>query len=144
MLKLFNLKLLESLMAKITISRLFEISQYLTTKAGQELRPALAYISEFAEVTLRNLRNGLTFSDNLDCEIKQVSVRDGVETIISIASKRRPSRIYIDRIIDNTFYVVNAYGWKFNSVGDVVIKVKFDGTPSSSLDITLNLVIFFG
>lgn len=131
-------------MAKITVSRLFEISSYLTTKAGQELRPALSYISEFAEVTLRNLRNGLTFADNLDCELKRVSVREGTEAIISIASNRRPSRIYVDRVIENTYYSITSFGWKFNSNGDVVIKIKFDGTPATSLEIPIDIMISFG
>ncbi len=131
-------------MAKITISRLFEISQSLSTKAGQELRPALQYISEFAEVTLRNLRNGLTFADNLDCQIKRVSVRSGVETVVSIDGTKRASRVTVDKVVENTYYVVSAFGWKYNSNGDIVIKVTLDGSPPSSLDIVLDIVIHFG
>ncbi len=130
-------------MAKITISRIFEISQYLTTKSGQELHDALSYISEFAEVSLRNLRNGLTFEDNMSCETKRVTVRSGVETIISISSSRRASRIYIDRSVNSTYFVVTGFGWKYNTSGNIVIKVIFEGTPPSSLDIPVDIVIHF-
>jgi len=34
-------------MAKITISRLFEVSKYMATDAGKELGDALQYLSEF-------------------------------------------------------------------------------------------------
>ncbi len=37
-------------MAKITVSRIFELSKYLATKSGQELKDALGYMSDFAEV----------------------------------------------------------------------------------------------
>ena len=53
-------------MAKISVSKIFELSKYLATKSGQELKDALIYLSEFAEVSLRTLRNGLTFRDNFD------------------------------------------------------------------------------
>lgn len=131
-------------MAKITISRLFEISQSLATKSGQELRPALQYISEFAEVTLRNLRNGLTFADNLDCQIKRVSVRSGVESVVSVANNRRATRVTVDKVVSDTYYVVSKFGWKYNSNGALVINVTLDGSPPSSLDITLDIVIHFG
>jgi hypothetical protein len=133
-------------MAKITISRIFEISKYLATKAGQELRDPLTYLSEFAEVTLRNLRNGLTFADNLDCEVKRVSVRNDLETIVSTSTSdsKRAVRITVDRAIDGTYYVVNSFGWKYNANGDIVIKATFDGTPAASLAIPLDIVIHFG
>ncbi len=133
-------------MARITISRIFEISKYLTTKAGQELRDPLQYLSEFAELTLRNLRNGLTFVDNLDCEVKQVTVRSGVETVVSITANpsRRVVRLTVDRAIDGTFYVLDSFGWKYNAQGAIVIKATFAGSPPASLDIPLVIVLHFG
>lgn len=130
-------------MAKITISRIYELSKYLGTQAGKELQDPLTYMSEFAELTLRNLRNGLTFNDNLDCVTKRVTVKNNTETIVSIASKKRAVRINIDRAIDDTFYVVTGFGWKFNTDGDVVIKVTFAGSPGTA-DIPIDIIIHFG
>lgn len=131
-------------MAKITISRLFEISKALTTKSGQELSDSLTYLSEFAEVTLRNLRNQLTFTDNMDCENRRVSVRNNTETVVSIAKRKRASRIYVDRVVNDTYYVVDSFGWKFNTAGEIVIKVGFTNSPDANLDIDLDVVIHFG
>lgn len=131
-------------MAKITESRIFEVSKYLATKSGKELEGVLTYLSSFAELVLRNLRNGLTFGDNLDCEIKRVTVRNAVETVVAVASKRRPVRVYLDRVLDSTFYVCDRFGWRFNNNGDLVIKCIFDGSPSPSLDIQVDITLIFG
>lgn len=136
-------------MAKITISRIFEISKYLTTQSGKDLEDALRYVSQFSELTLRALRNQLTFGDNLDCEIRQVSVRTNTATVITpVQTNRRAVRITIDQAIDQTFYVVTAFGWKYNNDGKIVILVKFTdfaGTaPDPLLDVNLSLVIHFG
>jgi hypothetical protein len=130
--------------AKVTISRIYELSRYIATKSGKELQGPLEYLAEFAELTLRSLRNGLTFSDNMDCESRRVTVRNDTETVISIATNKRAQRIYLDRVIDQTYYVVTSFGWKYNSKGEIVVKVGFDGSPSSSQDLTIDLCIHFG
>lgn len=131
-------------MAKITVSKIFELSKYIATKSGQELRDALVYLSEFAEVSLRNLRNGLTFTDNFDCELKSVNVRDGIEAKVSIASRKRPTQIIIRRVVSDVYYVVDSFGWKYGSDGDVVITVGFAASPPSTENITVEILIFFG
>ncbi len=132
-------------MAKITISRIYELSKALATKSGQELQGPLTYLSELAEVTLRNLRNGLTFADNLDCETKRIFIKNNTETIISITSQnRRAQRIYIDRAVDQNYYVVDSFGWKYNSSGEIVVKIGFANSPPANLDITVDIVIHFG
>jgi len=131
-------------MAKVTLSRLFEVSRYLTTEAGNQLADALVYLSEFVEVTTRNLRNGLTFADNFDATIKTVTVRPDTEQVILTGERRRVSEVAVRRVVDNTYFVIDSFGWKYNSDGNVVIKVGFTGTPPSTQDITLNLIIHFG
>lgn len=131
-------------MAKITISRIFELSKYLSTKAGQELKDALAYLSDFAEVSLRNLRNGLTFSDNFDCELKTVAVRSNVETKISLASRKRATAVLVKRVVHDNYYIVDKFGWKFNADGDIVITTVFSGSPAATLEIPVELLILFG
>ncbi len=128
---------------KVTVSRLFEISKYLDTDSGKELEGALSYISEFAEVTVRGLRNNLTFEDNVDCEQKRISVRHNVETIVSIATRKRPVRIYLDRAVSQ-YYVTTGFGWQFNNAGQVIIKVLFDGPPPANTDINVDITIFYG
>lgn len=131
-------------MAKVTISRLFEISQYLKSPAGQQLSDALQYLSTFVEVTIRNLKNGLTFGDNFLCELKTVTVVPDVETAIQTTSKSPVVHIMIRRVINDTYYCVQAFGWKYNDSGSLVVKVGFTGSPSPSTKISVELVILFG
>lgn len=131
-------------MAKITVSRIFELSKYLATKSGQELKDALIYTSEFAEVALRNLRNGLTFADNFDCEVKQVTLRTGIETKIAIASRKRATSVVVRRVVNDLYYQVNSFGWKYAADGDIVVTAAFAGSPPSTLDITVEILILFG
>lgn len=130
-------------MAKITISRIFELSKYLATKSGQELKDALIYLSEFAEVSLRNLRNGLTFRDNFDSESKVVSLTTGTETTISVEGNRRPTCVLLCRVIDNTYYKVDSFGWKFSAEGNVVVTVDFSDSPAATDSISVELLLLF-
>ena len=131
-------------MAKITVSRIFELSKYLATKSGNELKDALIYMSEFAEVSLRNLRNGLTFTENFDCQIKSVSVRDNIETKISIANRKRATAVLVQRVVSDTYYVINKFGWKYSSDGDIVVTIVFATSPASTVDVNVELLILFG
>lgn len=131
-------------MAKITVSRIFELSKYLATKSGQELKDALIYLSEFAEVSLRNLRNGLTFRDNFDSQLKIISVRTGVETTVAVQGSKRPSCILICRVVDNNYYVVDSFGWKFGADGNVLVTVGFTGSPGATTAIDVEILLLFG
>lgn len=131
-------------MAKVTLSRLFEISNYLKTPAGQQLRDALTYLSQFVEVTVRNLKNGLTFQDNFLCEVKSVAVLPDTETVILPSGKSPVTQMMVKRVIDDTYYAYSSFGWKYDNGGNLVIKIGFPGSPPAMTNINVELVIFFG
>ena len=131
-------------MGKINLSRLFEVSQYLSTEAGTQLKDALVYISEFVEVVTRNLRNGLTFTDNFDAIPKEVTCRPDTELIVLVGERRKVREVLIRQAINDTYYTVDNFGWKYNSEGNVVIKAGFTGSPPATTDIKLALLIHFG
>lgn len=128
-------------MGKVRISKVFEVSKYLTTKAGQELQEVLYYLSEFVNDFISNLSNGLSYSDNFACELKTVSVFNGVETVIKVGGKK-VYEIKIRQVIDDTYYATTGFGWKYNAEGDIVAVFYFVGTPPASRPITLNLILF--
>jgi hypothetical protein len=131
-------------MAKVTLSRLFEVSKYLATDAGKDLKDALVYISEFVEVTTRNLRNGLTYGDNFDTTLKQVTIKPDTEQVILSGERRRVKEVVCRRAVDATYYVIDSFGWKYNTDGDVVIKAGFTGSPPATQDIILEIMLHFG
>ena len=56
-------------MAKITISRIFEVSLIAASKAYTDMQPFVDYVNGLADNTIRILRNGVTLSDNVSCTI---------------------------------------------------------------------------
>lgn len=131
-------------MAKVNISRLFEVSRYLTTPAGQQLKDALEYLSSFATETVRNLKQGLTFLDNFDAELKFASVLPSVETVILPNKKTTISQVMIRRVVDNVYYSVDSFGWKYNLEGNLIVKIVFTGSPPSTSTINVELLILYG
>ena len=131
-------------MAKVTLSRLFEVSKYLVTDSGKELKDALVYLSEFVEVVTRNLRKGLTFTDNFDSTQKEVDCLPDTELIVLSGERRRVKEVVVRRVIDDTYYIVDSFGWRYNAKGDVVITVGFTGSPPSTSTIKVALLFHFG
>jgi hypothetical protein len=126
--------------AKITISRLFETSKILTTKSGQELQEFISYVADFAEQTLRNLKNGLTFADNVNCQISTYGLQHNVDQSINTAGKT-PLGIIPLRVISSTTGI-DTFGWYVADNGAIRIKAGFTGAPAGNIDLTV--VILFG
>lgn len=123
-------------MTRINISRLFEISQYISTEAGGQLKDALEYLSEYVEVTVRALRNGLTIDNNFNATVKNVSLNNSTETVIQGAGTeiRTVKQIMLRKVVSADNYMVTGFGWKINNSGDVVVKATFEGSPTSPID----------
>lgn len=125
---------------RIRLTRLFEISRYLNNKSGQELKGVLEYLSELSHDTIRSLKNGLNFRDNFDCETKTVSLMSNTETVIAVPEGKRPTQILLKRVLDDVFYVVDSFGWKYQSDGSVVIKAVFTGSPTVAISAEIVLL----
>lgn len=80
-------------MAKITISRIFEVSLIATSKAYGELQPFIDYVNGLADNTIRILRNGITLGDNVACTILDQKFTPG--QALQFAVTRRPLGIII-------------------------------------------------
>jgi hypothetical protein len=126
-------------MAKITIQRIFETTKALATEAGQSLQDFINFNAQFAEITLRALRNGLTYADNMDCEIRSVSLTHNVNQLISV--KRRPTEVRVRRVFDPAFALSAPLQWGFAAGGDVFLKAVF--TPAPTTPITVEIIILY-
>lgn len=80
-------------MAKITISRIFEVSLIATSKAYTELQPFIDYVNGLADNTIRILRNGITLGDNVACTITDQKFTPG--QALQFAVTRRPVGIIV-------------------------------------------------
>lgn len=118
-------------MAKITIQRIFETTKALSTEAGQSLADFINFNAQFAEITLRALRNGLTYADNIDCEIKIIEVSDDTLTVISLSGTRRPTEIRVRRVLNPVYILTQPLAWGFTSTGKVYVQAKFSPAPTT-------------
>ena len=80
-------------MAKITISRIFEVSLIAASKAYTDMQPFVDYVNGLADNTIRILRNGITLSDNVSCTITSQKFTPG--QALQFAVNARPVGIII-------------------------------------------------
>lgn len=116
-----------------------DLTKVLQTKSGQENKDIWGYFREFADNCIRSLRNGLTFSDNFNCIVKQIDVTHNNISVIDLGGKT-PTDIILSRVVA-TNIGCDDFGWWINGAGQLVVKVKFTGTPSGSIPV--RLVILF-
>jgi len=129
---------------KWTITRLFDSAKAKVTDAGKELSDMVVYLAEFCELVGRTLRNGLTFSDNFDCEVKDLVVRHDTETTIMLPDRKTASGIMVLRAIQSNStsnLIITGFGWYVNQQGQTALKAQFSGAPTT--DIKLTVVIYF-
>lgn len=126
-------------MAKLSISRLLEASKLLATKSGQELADLINYVNDLADQTLRALRQGLTYQDNLKCELITATLKDGVEQTINYNGDTIVEVRAIRTI--STQYGMASMLWYKNSANELTVKVGFTGGPTSTVE-TVLLVMY--
>lgn len=119
---------------KLTITRILETARALTTDAGQQLSDFITYMAEFVDQTVRALRNGLTFSDNFDCQVRTVSLLHDTAQIVS--STRKVTGIIPTRAVEMNLMIAE-FGWWYNDAGNLVVKASFDSDPGKAIDVLI-------
>ncbi len=131
-------------MTKPRISKVFDMSKYLGTKSGIELRDVLLFISEFVNDFIACVTNGLSYQDNFDCEYKQVSLFNGRETVVGTNKPtKRVTEIRVRQVVDDVFYIVDAFGWRYNADGNIVVTIVYYGTTPFGFSPTVNLIVYY-
>lgn len=126
-------------MAKLSISRLLEVSKLLATDAGKQLEELLTFTNDVADQVLRALRNGLTFQDNFNCKISTASMKHEVETEVSTDSKR-PVGVIPIRVL-STAIGIDKLTWYINNQGRLTVKVSFTTATTDVVDVQF-LILF--
>lgn len=121
-------------MAKITISRIFEVSLIAASKAYGELQPFIDYVNGLADNTIRILRNGITLNDNINCSIITQKFTPGIALQFAVSAKP------VGIIILQSDYPVTSLVW--TSATDVTQAI---GTITSTATTSFNvkLCVFY-
>lgn len=117
-------------MAKITISRIFEVSLIAASKAYTELQPFIEYVNGLADNTIRILRNGITLNDNVACTITTQKMTPGQS--LQFAVTRRPVGI----IVLQSDEPVTSFTW-VNLTDTTQVSAKITSTATTAFNVKL-------
>jgi hypothetical protein len=120
-------------MTKLSVARIFEVSQIATTKAYKDLSPFVDYVNSLADNLVRVLVNGIGLRDNLDCQILKLNMQDQVPQ--SVFVRRPPLAVYIGGQFPRKPF---AYGvsWGVGNSGELILECRFDSPPPASIEVT--------
>lgn len=121
-------------MAKITISRIFDVATLATSKIYSDIKGFVEYMNQFVDNVIRILTNGVTIKDNLSATQFTVPCRhDKIETITLV---KRPTVVFLGRQFPVTPQITS-FAWDFIDGTTISVKPKFDvPTSTASLDVT--------
>jgi hypothetical protein len=114
-------------MTQIKVSRLVEVGKILATKVGQEIPDFVQYVADLAEQVVRALRNGLSFTDNMDATFKTVSLVSGLTAAVNVGA-RRPVGIWPVQVV-STAHGWESFHWYIDGSGQAQVVMTFTGTP---------------
>ena len=120
---------------KLNIPRIFEKSKVLSTEAGQQVQELVDFVADFTEQMIRAMRNQITFADNMDAIVSEVTVPDQAETIVYTGNKT-PMGIVVLKVMDKD-YGVDAFRWYIDDSNQTKIWIKYTSVPSRSVNIRL-------
>ncbi len=128
-------------MTKIDLGRIFEVSKLLQTKSGQETQEGWTWLSDFGERTIRALRNGLGFADNVDCKVDDYELPHDTDQIINVDG-RSPVHILATRVISESTetVMVRDFGWRVNDDSEIVVRCAYANSTDTE---TVRLIIAF-
>lgn len=121
-------------MAKLSLSRLFDTAQTLSTDVGQQISDFIDYTAEFAKQTLTALKNSLNFTDNFDCTPSTVSLTHNVPQIV--ATTKTPTGVLITRVYSTTA-LLSGWLWYLDNNNNLVVTATFSTFPSSPVQVSL-------
>lgn len=121
-------------MAKITISRIFEVSLIAASKAYTEMQPFVDYVNGLADNTIRILRNGITLTDNVSCTITTQKFTPGQS--LQFAVNARPVGI----IILSSDQPVTSFVW---TPGNDTTQVSGTITSPATAAFNVKLCVFY-
>ena len=121
-------------MAKITISRIFEVSLIATSKAYGELQPFVDYVNQLADNAIRILRNGITLGDNINCTLTTQKFTPG--QALTFAVNARPTGI----IVLQSDHPVTSFVWQ-NATAEAQVIATITSPGSSTNNV--NMCVFY-
>jgi hypothetical protein len=131
-------------MAKFTITRLLDTARINKTDTGKQIPEFFDYMAQFVEQTVRNLRSGLTFTDNFAAEARTVTLKHATPQLI--VSAKTVVGVLVTRV-QSQVYGVSCTSWYYDRNNRLTIQLRFAdalGNPPNTTDVLpVDLVLLF-
>ncbi len=127
---------------KFSITRVFDISKLLATKAGQDLKDLIEYLNQLQDQLLRLVQNGITLDDNLKLQRKTIVYKEGQTSyeLFGIPTGKPALVLFnsADSPVDNPII----FNWRYDGQqGKVQIYLK--ATTKLAQPASVEIVLFY-
>ena len=126
-------------MTKITIQRTFDPSKTFQTDSGKEMREFIDNELQVDELALRTLRNGVSFEDNVYCNVRDIELKHAEVQIIS--ADKPVQMILVGRVYNKDYGLSKPLHWYYNDQNQLEVVAEFTGTPT--IAVKLRVVLLF-
>ncbi len=126
-------------MSKLSIARLQDITSLVNglTKAGVEGADAfVTFVTDFSDQIISALRNRLTIEENLSSTVKDVTLSEATNQVISFDKKLTPKHVFATKCRPFST-AVTAFNWEMTQSGDLRVRASFLNAPTTLQTVTL-------
>lgn len=115
-------------MTQFTTTRTYDRDAVLKTNAGKELSTFIEYVNNSIDNLARIIRQGIDTNDNINCQLKDVTVVNGGEVEIDV--KSIPKGVWVIKQSPVSTFPINSFAWDIVSNTRIKIKASFLNSPS--------------
>lgn len=130
-------------MPKFNLTRVFDagkVTQIFAKLGAGDLADFVEYLADFTNQVVAGLKGRLTVEENLDSEIKNLNLKQGVIQKIQLTD---PKKIPKHVIITKTTPITNAplsFGWQMAQDGRLEVQATFLGVPTTAVTVTIMIL----
>jgi hypothetical protein len=117
---------------KIRISKVLDVSKFLETEAGNQLKDVLMYLGEFTQQIVQAVGGKLSYVDNFLSEVKTITAKNNEEITVSVNGKRIFD-VRVIRSLSPEFYIIERFGWKYDNSGNINLTLAVTGSPTQPI-----------
>lgn len=126
-------------MTQINIQRTYDPAKVLQTEAGKQIADFIDAQLQVNELSLRTLRNGVSFKDNISCSVRDIELMSGITQTLAVD---RPVEMILPGRSYNKDYPLSApLHWYYNDQNQLTVVATFTGSPTVA--IKLRIVLLF-
>jgi len=120
-------------MAKIIVSRLFDVALIASSKVFQDIEPFVTWTNEFSDNICRILTNGVSLLDNVDGQELSIDLKHNIPLEIATRKTTTPRAVYLAR--QSPIDPIVRFSWEPTGVG-IRLLARFDTPGTQTINCT--------